>query len=309
MKISNISEDININLAKSVLTVGTFDGVHKGHRKIIDKLISAAKKHNAESVLLTFQPHPRKIIFPDDKNLILINTPEEKAKLLKKTGIDRLIIMPFTKEFSQLSSCEFIEQIVFKKLNAKHLIVGYDHRFGKDRLGDFEKLKQCTLPFGIDVEKVDVYMQNGENISSTKIRNAILQGNIQKANDFLSYKFYISGKVTKGQGIGRKLGFPTANILIKNKEKLLPKNGVYSVDVEIDKRIFAGMINIGNNPTVKSDSHRNIEVNIFDFDNDIYNKDIAVFFNRFIRNEIKFNNLQELRIQLLNDKRKITSEN
>ena len=305
MKVVDLSKETKLNNPFSVLTVGTFDGVHKGHQKIINKLVNVAKRNNAESVLVTFQPHPRTVIFPDDSSLVLINTLEEKLRLLEKNGIDKVILMPFTKKFSQLTSCEFIKQYVYEKFNAKHLIVGYDHRFGKDRLGDVEKLKECTKPYGIDVEKVCAYTQNGENVSSTKIRNAIGNGKITVANKFLSYKYNMSGMVVKGKRIGRKIGFPTANILFDKCNKPIPKNGVYSVDVKIESNIYSGMLNIGTNPTVNKNRDVNIEVNIFNFNSDIYNKNIKIYFNKFIRDEIKFNNLTDLHNQLVEDKKKI----
>lgn len=284
----------------NILTVGTFDGVHKGHIKILNHLKNTAKKLNGKSVVLTFNPHPRHLLFPDSK-LELLNSINEKINLLGKTGIDKLIIFPFTKEFSKFNSCYFIENILHKKLNVKHLIVGYDHRFGKDRQGNVKILRQCAKPFGFGIEKVDVIKENGINISSTKIRKNLKIGNIETANLYLGYNFFISGKVISGKKIGRSIGFPTANIKISDN-KIIPRTGVYAVKIEYNEKIYSGMLNIGIKPTIKNNTHKTVEVNIFKFNQQIYNKKLKVYLKKYIREEKKFNNLQELKNQLKKDK-------
>lgn len=292
----------NFKIENSVLTVGTFDGVHLGHKKILNNLVKEAEKTNSEPVVLTLYPHPRKILDPNFKDLFLLNTIEEKAQLLEKAGIKHLIIYPFTKEFASLSSCDFIEKILHKNLNIKKLIVGYDHRFGKDRQGNINILRNCTQPFNINVTKVDAFILDNETVSSTKIRNALLDGNIEKANIYLGYNYFLSGKVVSGDKIGRKLGFPTANIDV-HYEKLVPKSGVYAVNVIISDKKYKGMINIGNRPTVNTDKHSTVEAHIFDFQGNLYGKNIKIIFKKYIREEQKFPNIDALKQQLAQDKK------
>ena len=284
-----------------VLTVGTFDGVHLGHKKFLSKLKEESEKINGESVVLTLYPHPRKILDPGFKDLFLLNTIDEKARLLENAGIKHLIIYPFTKEFASLSSCDFIEKILHKTLIVNKLIVGYDHRFGKDRQGNIDILRNCALPFNIEVKKVDAFMLNGETISSTKIRNAVLAGNIEKANICLGYDYSFSGKVVSGNKIGRKLGFPTANMDV-HFEKLVPKSGVYAVNVIISDIKYKGMINIGNRPTVDTYKYNTVEAHVFDFQGDLYGKEIKIIFKKYIRKERKFPNIDALKSQLEKDK-------
>jgi len=293
----------NINdfkVENPVLTVGTFDGVHRGHKKILSRLTAEAKKINGEPVVLTLYPHPRKILDPNFKDLFLLNTLDEKAELLEKAGIKHLIIYPFTKEFASLSSCNFIEKVLFNKLNIKELVVGYDHRFGKDRQGDIDILRNCALPFSIDVIKVDAYMLNDETVSSTKIRNALLSGNIEKANTCLGYDYFLSGEVVSGNKIGRTIDFPTANIKVHN-EKLIPATGVYAVKVIVSGTEYNGMINIGNRPTVDTNSETTVEAHIFDFKGDLYGQKIKINLKKYIRKEQKFPDKEKLKQQLLKD--------
>lgn len=285
-----------------VVTVGTFDGLHKGHSKLLSVLKEEAKKINGESVVFTLYPHPRKVLHPYEKDLFLLNTIDEKKDLLKKSEIDNLIIYPFTTQFSQLNSCDFIERILYNELRVKKLIVGYDHHFGKDRQGNLEILRNCANPFGFDIIKVDALEDRGKKISSSRIRNLILAGDIEKANEYLNYEYFINGYVIKGEQLGRKLGFPTANIQIVEEEKLIPKMGVYAVKITIDEKIFNGMLNIGTRPTVSSKTETNIEVNIFDFSGDLYDKKLNIKFIKFIRNEIKFSDKDQLRERLVTDK-------
>ncbi len=291
----------NLKIKNPVLTVGTFDGVHVGHKKIISTLIEDAKKINGESVIFSLSPHPRKVLFPETEAVFLLNTEEEKIKRIEKSGIDRLIIYPFTKEFAALSSCEFIEKILFEKLKVKKLIVGHDHHFGKDREGREEVLKACADRFGISVIKVGAHLIDGKTVSSTKIRNALINGDIDTANTFLGYNYVLSGVVTEGNQIGREMGFPTANLLIQS-DKLIPKNGVYAVSGSVKNKEYGGMLNIGINPTVNSDKKRSIEVHLFKFSENLYGQEISVELKSYIRNEKKFDSTNALKKQLYIDK-------
>ena len=302
----NVYRHINEFSSKKdvVITTGTFDGVHLGHKKIIEQVVSAAKKINGESVILTFFPHPRMVLYPENNDLKLLNTIEERIELLKSSGIDHLIIHPFSMEFSRITSLDFVRDILVKKLNTKKLVIGYDHHFGKNREGSFQHLKEYGPLYGFDVEEISAQEIQQINISSTKVRNSLLIGEIQAANQFLGYYYFINGTVVEGEKIGRKLGFPTANIKIKEDYKLIPANGVYAVKVNVDEKLYSGMLNIGVRPTVKGDEVT-IEVNIFNFNDQIYNKPIRIEFFEKIRNEIKFNELVDLQQQLNNDKQKV----
>lgn len=302
----NIYQNINEFKAKEdvVITTGTFDGVHVGHRKIIQRVTELAKKINGESVLLTFFPHPRMVLYPEQNDLRLINTIEERVELLKETGIDHLIIHPFTKEFSRITSLDFVRDVLVTKLNTKKLVIGYDHHFGKNREGSFEHLKECGPVYGFDVEEISAQEIQQINISSTKIRNSVLIGEIKAANQFLGYNYFINGTVVEGEKIGRQIGFPTANLKVNDWYKLIPGNGVYAVKVNIEQQSFTGMLNVGNRPTLNGEEET-IEVNIFNFNEQIYNKPIRIEFFEKIRNEIKFNELSELQQQLNNDKQKV----
>jgi len=289
------------NVSRPILTTGTFDGVHFGHKIIIDRLKEIAKNQNGESVLLTFSPHPRMVLFPDDHNLQLINTLDEKIKLLEKAGIDHLIIHPFTKAFSRISSMQFVRDIIVNELNIYKLVIGYNHHFGRNREGSFDHLKQYAPLYGFEVEEISAQLIDDVSISSTKIRKALLSGNVSKAADYLGYNYTLQGRVIEGQQIGRTLGFPTANLMVLDESKLVPKDGVYAVHVEVTGQPFKAMMNIGNNPSLKLKKH-SLEVHIFDFDSDIYNEQIEVCFIKHIREEISFDNLDALKIQLEQDK-------
>ncbi|GAB4250352.1 MAG: bifunctional riboflavin kinase/FAD synthetase [Vicingaceae bacterium] len=304
MKIYNHIDDFQI-VNNPVVTTGTFDGVHLGHKKIIQQVIDLSKKINGDSVILTFFPHPRWVLF-NDYDLKLLNTLDEKIELLKKTGVDHLIIHPFTKDFSRISSFDFIKNILVKKLNTKKLVIGYDHHFGKNREGTFEHLKEYGPVYGFEVEEIPALDVQNINISSTKIRNSLAIGEINAANSFLGYHYFLHGKVVEGDKIGRKIGFPTANIEISESYKLIPMNGVYGVKVELDGNEFFGMMNIGNKPTI-GDNKKSIEVHIFNFDGDIYNKQLKIEFYKRIRNEQKFNDLEALKNQLLTDEQQVKS--
>ncbi|MCP4553349.1 MAG: bifunctional riboflavin kinase/FAD synthetase [Bacteroidetes bacterium] len=300
MKIYHHIDDFK-KVKNPIVTIGTFDGVHAGHQKIIERMHKESKKINGETVLLTFYPHPRLVIHPDSKNLKFINTQKRKIDLLEKTGIDHLIIIEFTREFSKLTSAVFVKDYLVDKIKTRKLIIGYDHHFGKNRLGDFSTLYDLAHRYGFDVEKV--FAQDVENIavSSTKIRKALTEGKVRKANSLLGYNYSITGTVVAGNKIGRTIGFPTANIELEDKFKLITANGVYACLVEYDGSIYKGMENIGVRPTVNN-SNLTIEVNIFSFDKEIYGENITIFFIDRIRDEVKFENLEGLRRQLIKDK-------
>lgn len=288
------------NKGNAVVTTGTFDGVHYGHQKIISRLKEVATQYKGESVIITFFPHPRLVLFPEDNDLKLINTLEEKIALLEKAGIDHLIIIPFTKEFSRLSSLEFIQEILVDKIGTKKLVIGYDHHFGKNREGSFEHFKLYAPEYGFEVEEIPGQDINDVAVSSTKIRNAILNGNFEIANRYLGYPFSINGKVAKGDQIGRTIGYPTANIQVPESYKLIPGDGIYAVKVNVNNIDYFGMLYIGNRPTVNG-LNKVIEVNIFDFNEDIYDKNITVEFHKYIRGDKKLNGLDELKAALAED--------
>lgn len=276
-----------------------FDGVHRGHQSIIEKLTQVAQEKNLEPSILTFWPHPRLVFNPNDE-LKLLNTVEEKAELLEQFGIQDLFLKEFDEAFRNLSGEEFIRQILVEKLNVKYLIVGYDHVFGKKKSGNFELLKQLAPELGYEVIQMEAVNIHNDHISSTKIRNALAEGRIEEANEMLGYPYPISGKVIEGKQIGRTIGFPTANIDYQTI-KLLPKKGAYIVDVFVDGIFHKGMLSVGTNPTVNGDQ-LTVEVNILDFDQDIYGKEITVKFRDFLHDEIKFESLEKLIERLDEDK-------
>ncbi len=285
---------------KTIVTLGTFDGVHKGHIAIINRINDIAKKNNLESVLLTFYPHPRHVLYPDDQNLKLINTIEEKIDSLKLTGLDNLIIHKFDKNFSRLKSVNFIRDILVEKLNMNYMIVGFDHQFGKNREGSFEDLIQFSNLYDFKIEKIEAQLVEGVAISSTKIRKAIQAGEIVKVNSYLSSTYSITATVINGNNIGNSIGFPTANLDVSNKWKIIPKNGVYFVSVLVQNRKYFGMLNLGSRPTI-TDSTFVIEVHLFDFSKQIYNDIVKVNFLKRIREEKKFLDLSKLKLQLKKD--------
>ena len=285
-----------VKIKKAVVTIGTFDGVHVGHVKILKKLIQKSKEINGESVVVTFSPHPRKVIFKDN-NLKLLNTDEEKIFLLKNIGIDNLIIHPFTKEFSRISSVEFVRDILINKIGTKILIIGYNHQFGRNREGSFNDLLEYSNIFDFKVQKISVEEVDNISVSSTKIRDAISNRDFKIAGKYLNYEYNFLGLVRKGDRLGRTINFPTANLELMNDDKLIPKDGVYYVSVEIDKKQHKGMLNIGFSPTVGK-GMKKIEVHIIDLDRDLYDKIIKITFKKWIRSEKKFNDLIELKKQL-----------
>ena len=286
-----------------VATVGTFDGVHVGHQEIIGKLKEVAKQTDGETLLLTFFPHPRMVLFPDDDSLKLINTLKEKTELLASFGLDHLIILPFSVEFSRITPTEYIRDLLIRDIGIKTLVIGYNHQFGRNRKGNFELLEELAPVYGFDVLEITAQEINEIKVSSTKIRRAIESGDISTANDYLKYNFSLSGIVVEGDQIGRKIGFPTANIKVLEKHKLLPGNGVYAVHVTFKNHQYKGMLNIGIRPTINNDADRSsIEVHLFDMNEEFYDETIHVEFSTKLRDEIKFVNLDELKIQLHKDK-------
>lgn len=326
-------------LQNAVVTIGTFDGVHLGHRKIIARLQELAKQTGGETVILTFFPHPRMILHPEDQNLKLITTIKEKAGLLENLGIDHLIITPFSRDFSNLSAEEYIREILVNRIGTKKMVIGYDHRFGKDRSGGLAELQQFSSVYNYQIEEIPEQDINEVAVSSSRIRKSVLNGETNLANRFLGYAFFITGKVIRGDQIGRTLGYPTANLFIEESYKLIPADGIYAVEVGAvseerraenhegnitlhtpDSSLIApnsslpvpqtphlkGMAYIGHRPTINGMT-RNIEVNIFDFDGDIYNQTLEMSFHAFIRHDVKFNGLEELTEQLGRDRENVLS--
>jgi riboflavin kinase/FMN adenylyltransferase len=284
----------------TAITIGTFDGVHIGHRKILERLINDAKKTGLRSTVLTFFPHPR-MVLQKDTEIKLLNTVQEKIKILDRIGLDYLIIHPFTLEFSRLSSTEFVRDILVNELKAKKIIIGYDHRFGRNRNANIQDLIAFGNTLNFEVEEIAAQEIDDVSVSSTKIRNAIIDGDMKTANKYLGYNYMLTGDVKKGKGLGRQMNFPTANLFIREKYKLIPKNGVYVVKSILNDKLFYGMMNIGFNPTVDGSS-KSIEIHFFDFKSDIYGENIQVDILERIRDEHKFNSLEELKTQLLKDK-------
>lgn len=293
----------NLSLVAPVVTLGIFDGVHRGHRALLDCLVNRAKEAQGESVVITFFPHPRLVLEKSNINLSFLSTIEEKKVLLEKANIDHLIIIEFNIEFSRIQACDFIKDILVRKIGTKHLIIGYNHHFGKSADGDFNTIKQCSESLAFRVEQVQGFHTDEGVISSSSIRKALLKGNLDDANRWLGYSYSISGTIVEGRKIGRAIGFPTANIVPENEHKLVPGDGVYAVEVNLDEKTYPGMLSIGSNPTVNSDSTiRSIEVHILNFDKDIYGRNISVTFRKKLRDEKKFDNLEKLTQQMELDK-------
>jgi riboflavin kinase/FMN adenylyltransferase len=285
------------------IAIGTFDGVHIGHQKVIRQLKEAAASIKGESVILTFYPHPRMVLFPDDDELRLLNTEEEKKVLLEKAGVEHLIIYPFTKKFSRITYTEYVRDILVNRLKVRKLIIGYNHHFGRNREGTFQKLKSLAPIYKFELERISAQDINKIDISSTKIRKALNSGDIKTANKFLGYEYSIKGKVVKGKGLGKKIGYPTANVHVEDRKKLIPAHGIYAVTAEFENKMHKGMLYIGSNPTTSGES-RTIEVNIFDFNKDIYGENIRIFLKEKIRDEKKFENMKALKKAIDNDREK-----
>lgn len=293
----------NLNLVAPVVTLGIFDGVHRGHRTLLSSLVSRAKEAIGESVVITFSPHPRLILEKDHGGLMFLTTMKEKQILLENEGIDHLLVLDFNKEFSRMHACDFVKEILVSKIRTKHLLVGYNHHFGNRGEGDFNTIVQCSESFDFKVEQVQGFQTEEGAISSSIIRKALTEGRLDAANSMLGYNYSMSGEVVSGKQIGRSLGFPTANINPDDKHKLIPSNGVYAVEVKLKEEEYPGMLSIGTNPTVNADSQkRSIEVNILNFEKDIYGDKITVVFRKWLRDEKKFNSIEELTKQMETDK-------
>lgn len=308
---------------KAVVTIGTFDGVHTGHKTILEQLKQEAARIGGETVIITFHPHPRKVIVTGQPAIRLINTIDEKIELLQKNGIDHLVVVPFTDDFSQQSPEAYIEQFLVEKFHPHTVIIGYDHRFGKNRQGDYKLLEEYSARLGFNLMEIPAHLINDNTVSSTRIREAVLNGNTDVANTLLGYNFFFEGTVVDGNKLGRTLGYPTANLKIENEEKLVPGNGIYAVQVAIGNRSrqstgtignkkadlpltidhsrLKGMMSIGIRPTIGG-TDRVIEVNIFDFNEDIYGATVRVYIKKYLRSEVKFNGLDALVEQLAKDK-------
>ena len=301
----NIYRDITeLPLFKNaIITIGTFDGVHNGHRQILNQLIEEANEVDGTPVVITFYPHPKQIVGNDLSSVLVLNTLEEKSALLAEVGIEHLVVVPFTKEFAEQSAEDYIKNFLVRSFKPHTIIIGYDHRFGKNRAGNYELLEVKGQEFNYKVKEIPEHILHNITISSTKIRTQLLEGNISTANELLGYDYFFSGNVITGKQLGRTIGFPTANLAINIESKLIPGNGVYAVTVQIenDKTIFNGMMNIGVRPTFEK-TERTIEVNIFDFDSPIYDKQLTVHIKARLRDEIKFDGIDSLKNQLNRDR-------
>lgn len=293
----------NLSLIKPVVTLGIFDGVHLGHRTLIDRLVTVARDLKGESVVITFSPHPRIILQKDHLNLSFLTTMKEKQALLNAAGVDHLIILEFTEEFSKIEACDFVKRILAEKIGTSHLILGHNHHFGWKGEGDFSTILKCSEMHNFKVEQVEGLTSLQGPVSSSVIREFLLNGRIEDANSILGYNYAITGEVVAGKKLGRKLGFPTANIRPDDPYKLIPGNGVYIAEVRINEAGYRGMLSIGSNPTVNDDVRKkSIEVHILDFEGDIYGKTISVILMKRLRDEKKFDNVTQLTEQMMLDK-------
>ncbi|MEX0966945.1 MAG: bifunctional riboflavin kinase/FAD synthetase [Bacteroidia bacterium] len=284
-------------ITRPILTVGTFDGVHIGHRQILDRLNTIAEAEQGESMLMTFWPHPRMVLNPDDDSLKLLNTLDERAGLLREAGLKNLLIIEFTIDFSRTTSLEFVQQILVDAIGVHTLVIGYDHHFGKNREGSLEQLAALAPKYGFALEEISAQQIDDVNVSSTKIRKALEAGQIEQANEFLGYSYFLQGTVAAGEKLGRQLGYPTANIQLNEPYKLIPADGVYVAEIIIGNESWYGMLNTGLNPTIEGKG-RTIEVHIFNFTDDIYGKEICIRFLYRMRDEIKFESVDELKEQM-----------
>ena len=288
MRIHYGTEDLHID--NPVVTIGSFDGVHKGHVQVIESLKRVAERVGGETVIISFEPHPREVLYPMEKRPGILTTLEEKSEILSSLGVGHLMILPFTRSLAELDYKDFVRHILIDRVGMKGLVVGYDHRFGKNREGTFEKLQQLSEKYHFYLEQEEAYEEN-----QIKIRNALQVGDSARVNDFLGYPYTLSGQVVTGDRIGRAMGFPTANIQLQDERKLLPAAGVYAVEVCVEGETYGGMLNIGVRPTVSCSGIVRIEVHIFDFDRDIYHREIKIALMARIRGERKFDSLEVLR--------------
>lgn len=291
-------------ISNPVVSIGTFDGVHIGHKIILDRLNHEASKLHGESLLITLWPHPRMVIQPDNNDLRLLNTMSEKQELLANAGLQNLLILPFSVEFSRTTPQEFVRDILIDCIGMKKIIIGYDHHFGRNREGSLQVLQEFSPILDFEVEEISAQQVDDINVSSTKVRSAIEQGDVALANEYLGYRYFINGKVINGHKIGTTIGFPTANIAVNESFKLIPKPGVYAVVATVNNKPFNGMMNIGNRPTFNGENE-SIEVHLFDFNMNIYDSNIKVEFCKRIRDEINFSSTEELVLQLKNDELRV----
>lgn len=288
------------SIGKPVLTTGTFDGVHQGHQQIIHRLKEIAQRESGSSVVLTFSPHPRKVLFPDD-SLKLLSTEEEKIARLESCGVDHLIFYPFTREFSQISSLEYVRDLLVTAIGIHTMVVGYDHHFGRNRQGDFLQLSEFGATYGFRVEEIPAWEIDQVNVSSTKIRQALASGDIEVANKYLGYRYSIKAKVVPGRGLGRQLGFPTANLEVECQDKLIPGPGVYAVLILLGHTTYKAMMNIGYRPTFADSDGLHLEAHIFGLDQEIYGEVLTLKFVGRLREETRFDSAEELKARLLQD--------
>jgi riboflavin kinase/FMN adenylyltransferase len=285
----------------AVLTIGTYDGVHFGHQQIIKRLNDIAQEIDGESILLTFDPHPRLVLHPNDDKLKLISTIDEKEELLETFGLNHLVIAEFSKDFASMEASEYVDKILIQNFHPTKIVIGYDHHFGKDRKGNIDLLRQLSTKYNYEVEEISAQTLDEIKVSSTKVRNFLLDGNIKEANKLLAHPFLIKGKVIHGDKIGRVLGFPTANIEISNPHKLIPASGVYAVKIKIQNQFYKGALSIGCRETVFDNSKLTIEVFVLDFDSDLYNQSLDIVFVDYLRPQIKYENWDLLKVQIEKD--------
>jgi len=284
----------------SIVTQGTFDGLHVGHRQILGKIVELAKQQKGKSILVTFHPHPRHVIYKSENNIKLLTTFGEKVKLLTEIGLDYLVVLPFDETLSKMHAMNFVRDILVEKIGVNTMIVGYDHRFGRNREGSLDDLKEYAEIYGFEVNEIPAHDVDEAIVSSTKIRNSLLCGDVESAAKFLGRAYSLTGRVVHGRKLGKTIGYPTANLFLEDSDKLIPGNGIYAVNVSYNEKEYGGMLSIGNNPTIAK-AVWSIEVNIFDFDKDIYGKEITIYFKKHLREEVKFGSIEDLIIQLKAD--------
>ena len=294
-----------VKVPNAIVTIGTFDGVHQGHRAILSDMVNAAKSIDGETVVITFYPHPRQVLNIDSANLRFITSQEEKIKHLEEIGIDNLIVVNFTKEFSLLPSDAFIRDYVIEKINPAKIVIGYDHHFGNNRTGDFSQLQELASQYNFEVQRIEAHDVENIAVSSTKIRHSLQRGDVEHANLLLGYQYSYVGKVVSGNKIGREIGYRTANLDVKKEFRLIEMPGVYATYVDFEDKVYKSMTYIGKKPTINAGNDENIEVHIFDFDGDIYEKDVKIRFVKRIRDERKFDSLEDLKQQIMLDERQI----
>lgn len=294
-----------VKVPNAIVTIGTFDGVHQGHRAILTDMVNAAKSIDGETVVITFYPHPRQVLNIDSANLRFITSQEEKIKHLEDIGIDNLIVVNFTKEFSLLPSDVFIRDYIIEKINPAKIVIGYDHHFGNNRTGDFSQLQELASQYNFEVQRIEAHDVENIAVSSTKIRHSLQRGDVEHANMLLGYQYSYVGKVVSGNKIGREIGYRTANLDVKKEFRLIEMPGVYATYVDFEDKVYKSMTYIGKKPTINAGNDENIEVHIFDFDGDIYEKDVKIRFVKRIRDERKFDSLEELKQQITLDEKQI----